>query len=736
MNAPGSWELINSSPQWLLAVAAIALIALISSLTSGRGVKGGLRYILILIRLLAVGAVAVAILRPAQSVDLTRRNYPPIAIVMDDSSSMSTGASPLSLSALSWRERVAANLTGLGEFYRLEEWRIGEPPAKVEAGTPEGFSRESSPIGASLEAISRLTPDLAGIILLTDGQDTERPGEGPPSLPVPVYPIMLEGGEVEDMWIEEVKTPPVGFIRTPVEIRVSIRSEGMGKGSSTLTLFEGDSPVESIDVETIDGENEVELLFTPRRTGRKAYSIKLSPREGERSLANNGASFSLSVIRDKTRVLLVAGTPTWDVKSLRRRLRQDPSVDLITFLILRTPSDLSIVPEDELSLIPFPTRELFEEELDSFDAVIFANFNYSPFVPGQYLQNIVNFVTEAGGGFAMLGGDRSFSRGGYEGSPITSILPVEISGALPGRGYNPSTFRPRLTEAGASHPIFQWRGDSEENQSLFASLPELSGLNWALRASPGAIVLAEDPASKNEYGPAPVIALGEFGSGRTMAALTDSLWKWGLTNEGRGGDGEVYRDFWSRTLRWLMHDPDMELVRLSSPPSGISAGEEVSFRARIFDRSYAPAKGATVKGTLLTSRAKATPLKWRDLGDGEYESEPVKLSTDGIYHLEAEGLGDGGLLGRDELSFPVERQGREGMRLGVNEEYLKGLASRSGGMVYEAADEGIFDTLAARGAGEVEVVGRKVAEPWANSIFLLLSLLLLAADWALRRFFE
>ena len=736
MNAPGSWELINSSPTWIIAVVAIFLIALFSSLTSGRGVGGPLRYLLILIRLLAVAAVAVAILRPAQNVDLTKRNYPPIAVVVDDSSSMSTGTSPLSASAGRWRESVASRLKGLGEYYRVEEWRIGEPPVRVEAGTPEEFSRTSTPLGASLEEIARLNPDLAGIILLTDGQDTERPGEGPPSLPIAVYPISLEGGEVEDIWIEEVKTPPVGFIRTPVEIRVSIRSEGMGEGSSTLTLFEGETPVESLDIKTQEGANEVDLLFTPRRTGRKAYSLTLSPRAGESSLDNNAASFSLSVIRDKTRVLLVAGTPTWDVKSLRRRLRQDPAVDLITFLILRTPSDLSIVPEDELSLIPFPTRELFEEELDSFDAVIFANFNYSPFVPGQYLENIVKFVTEAGGGFAMLGGDRSFSRGGYEGSPITQILPVEISGALPGRGYNPSAFRPRLTEAGASHPIFKWRGEAVENEALFSSFPELSGLNWALRVSPGAVVLAEDPAAKNEYGPAPVIALGEFGSGRTMAVLTDSLWKWGLTNEGRGGDGEVYRDFWSRTLRWLMHDPDMELVRLSSPPSGISAGEEVSFRARVFDRSYAPAKGATLKGTLSVGGGTAVKLKWADQGGGEYESAPVKLPSDGIYHLEVEGLGEGGLLGRDQLSFPVGRAGREGLRLGLNADYLGELALRSGGRVYEANDETIFDMLAARGEGEVEVVGRKVDEPWASPLFLILALLLIAADWALRRFFE
>ncbi len=246
------------------------------------------------------------------------------------------------------------------------------------------------------------------------------------------------------------------------------------------------------------------------------------------------------------------------MKFLRRRLRQDPGVDLITFLILRTPQDLNLVPQDELSLIPFPTQELFSQELPCFDAVVFANFDYGPYVPRHYLDNLVRFVEESGGGFAMLGGDRSFSLGGYEGSPLERILPVEFSGAAPGRAYAPGTFRPRLTDEGVRHPLFQWLPDPEANRDLWNRLPELGGSNWMLRAKAGAVVLAENPEARNEYGTQPLVALGEYGNGRTLAwpatacgggACPTRVREAG-TRSPTGTSGRGRCAGWSTTRRW------------------------------------------------------------------------------------------------------------------------------------------------------------------------------------------
>jgi len=348
----------------------------------------------------------------------------------------------------------------------------------------------------------------------------------------------------------------------------------------------------------------------------------------------------------------------------------------------------------------------------------------------------VEFVREAGGGFAMLGGDRSFTVGGYEGSPLQEILPVDFSGAAPGRAYLPNRFRPRLTESGMNHPLFQWRPGAEANRALWNTLPELEGMNWMLRPRPGAVVLAENPEARNEYGPQPVLTLAGVGAGRTMAVATDSLWRWALPRAGQGGDDEVYRDFWTRALRWLVHDPEMELVRLSLPPGEVRQGQTVRFRARVLDRSYNPARGATVTGSVTPEAGEPLPLEWTEVSPGEYTAREVALAGQGLWRVEARAEAGGAFLGRDAIEFPVAPESPEGLRLGTDLAYLEALAEGSGGRVFSTQDRGLLDLLAERGRSQVEVVGRRVEEVWASGWWLGLSVLLFGADWALRRFWE
>jgi len=397
---------------------------------------------------------------------------------------------------------------------------------------------------------------------------------------------------------------------------------------------------------------------------------------------------------------------------------------------------LALVPQDELSLIPFPTRELFSEELPSFDAVIFANFDFAPYVPRHFLENIVQFVREAGGGFAMLGGDRSFTLGGYEGSPLQEILPVDFSGTAPGRAYLPSRFRPRLTESGMHHPLLQWLPDPEANRALWNGLPELEGMNWMLRPRADAVVLAENPQARNEYGPQPVLALAEVGAGRTLAVATDSLWRWALPNAGVGGDDGVYRDFWTKALRWLVHDPEMELVRLSLPPGPLREGQRVRFRARVLDRSYSSAREAALTGAVVPEGGDPLPIEWREIAPGEYATGELALSGEGLWRVEVRAESGSAFLGRDAIEFPVEPASPEGLRLGTNLPYLEALAEGSGGRVFSAEDDGLVDLLREQGMSQIEVVGRRVEEVWASGWLLGLSVLLFGLDWALRRFWE
>ncbi len=731
---PG-WTLLNGSPLWVGVLVAVAAMAAVSGWLSSRRLAPGRRAVMLAVRSAAVAAAALAVLRPAREVDLTRARRVPLVVLVDTSRSMLLGPAPAAAAVRDWLGRWRGRVRQLEAWYDVRLMGLGDPVEPLPNGAEDvRFDREASPLGSALEEIARTTREVGGVVLLSDGRDTERPGEPPQGLPFPVFPVVPSEASVPDLWVERVEVPPVAFIRTPVEIRVVIGREGIGPGPCTVSLLEEGRPVRTETVDLAGPLTEAILSFTPQRTGRRAYRVELEARPEETTLANNRAQFRLSVIRDKTRVLLVAGTPTWDVKFLRRRLRQDPGVDLITFLILRTPRDLALVPQDELSLIPFPTQELFGKELPSFDVVIFANFDYAPYVPRRYLENLVRFVREDGGGFVMLGGDRSFGLGGYRGSPLEAILPFDLSGMAPGQAFLSGTFRPRLTEAGAAHPLFQWRPDPDENRALWGSLPPLEGMNWVLRARPEALVLAENPERRNEYGPLPVVAVAEPGRGRVLAVATDTLWHWALPHVGAGGDDAVYRDFWTRALRWLVHDPELELVRLAPPAGPVRAGATVRFGARVLDRMYRPAAGAVLDGALVGETGERIGLEWTEAAPGEYQSQPVRFPAPGLWRVDVEARQDGAFLGRDSLGVPVEPASPEGLRVGVDREYLERLAEVSGGRVFRPADRGLLRLLRERGEARVEVVGRRVDEVWPRPWLLAVTVALFGLDWTLRRF--
>src|SRR5581483_7580294 len=164
------------------------------------------------------------------------------------------------------------------------------------------------------------------------------------------------------------------------------------------------------------------------------------------------------------------------------------------------PTDLELVSSDELSLIPFPTEELFQEQLRSFDLVFLQNFNYGPYGIGAYLAEIKKYVEE-GGGLAMLGGDLSFSLGGYAHTPVADVLPVELGEQTSvEQMVDLAPFKLTLTPEGRSHPVTALKLDLEQNDAVWRGLPELNGTNIVARARPGATVLATHPSRKGADG--------------------------------------------------------------------------------------------------------------------------------------------------------------------------------------------------------------------------------------------
>src|SRR3954451_18008865 len=299
------------------------------------------------------------------------------------------------------------------------------------------------------------------MFLASDGADTAELSQGVSpaaaaelrKLNAPVFALPVGAQALKDLAVEKVAVDDFAFVRNQVTVDVILTARGFSATDVPVVLRREGQVVaqQTVHISGDQSRYEVKLSFVPDRTGKFAFTVSVPVYEGEALSQNNQKSFVLKVIRDRVRVLLVAGRPSWDVRFLRKLLKRDPNVDLISFFILRTPADDTHSSPDELSLIPFPTQEIFQEQLKTFDLVIFQNFNHRPYRMSQYLDGIADYVRD-GGAFAMIGGDQSFSAGDYAGTAIEDILPVTLMPPGP-TAIDETPAKLILTDAGLRHPV-------------------------------------------------------------------------------------------------------------------------------------------------------------------------------------------------------------------------------------------------------------------------------------------
>jgi uncharacterized membrane protein len=580
-------------------------------------------------------------------------------------------------------------------------------------------------------AVGDLGEELSAVVLISDGADLS-PGWSPQQLKglgVRVHTIAV-GSEHEpaDDAILAIKADPVGFLRQAAEVEVSVRSTRKEREPLIVSLREQGQLVSEAKAELDDsGQGKVVLPFTPGRLGRAVYTVSLPLAEGDAVPENNERAFLVRVTRDKLRVLLLCGAPTWDTRFLRAFLKADPAIDLITFFILRTSSDLAMASPEELSLIPFPTDELFREHLDSFDLVIFQDFNYGPYQVAAYLPRIRDYVIK-GGAFAMIGGTRAFAGGGYEHTPIAEILPVRMA---PGaNALSTREFAPTLVEAMARHPIVELVPDQTENQKTWSELAPLVGANKLLGLRESSHALLVHPNEKDaQGGPMPVLAVGTAGQGRVLALAADSSWRWSITTAGRRGDASAYERFWDRALRWLARDPLLEPAHIETDRERYGPGAPIKARMLLRDDRYQPLASHALELLVLDMQGAVSsrqPLE-SDV-DGSAGAELHVPADPGAYRLAVRDLQSEAPIA--EQGFIVEAGGDELADPRPRPDLLREIAAVTGGSFYREADAprlDVFDRTRARALGTV------ITAPFASPWFFALLVAVLGLEWALRR---
>ena len=741
--------LIGVLPLWLIALVGVAAAALLAQqfINQRQRLPLGQTAFLTLLRACVYAGLIFFLLGPALIDKRVTKLRRPLTLLVDTSQSMSFPANAKSAAgdqaAKSRLDLVKEKLEAgpepliqrLNRDYDLRVIRFGTGLESIAPGSLERL-RAQDPGTRLIELLQRAARDGAarsGIVVFSDGiTNGEMKSLDGAAIAAPVFTVGV--GETEgftDVRIAKLGAPEFAFRGREFKIDLTLQAFGM-KGKSVPLFFNRGKNLITTRAIAIDAdpfEQKVTLSFTPKELGTHAFSVSLPVQPGEQISQNNQKEFKVEVRRDKIRVLTLSGSPAWNYRFLRMAMKQDPLIELVSFVFLRTPTDTVDVPENQLSLIPFPIDDIFLEELKNFDVVVLDDFSHRAYFNPVYLERVRDFVRD-GGGLAMFGGSRAFDSGGYGDSALRDALPVELDGK--GSYQSRGPVHAALTPAGKKHPITRLLPDPKVNEETWSKLPALSGLNQ-VRSVRGETLLT--PTGDGSTG-APLLAIGRFGKGRTLALMTDDAWRWNFIAVGNKETPQNHLKLIRQAVRWLAQEPAFEQVQLYPIPTAQPA-EKVMIKLKVLNDDFTPTRQASVQLRVFSPEGEPTLVSTGpDSEEGEYSGE-FTPTREGTYRVEAEASVGGKALGRDKASFTAAFSYGETDDGLPRLDLLKRIAESSKGEYISINDwnEKTFDKIAARleTIAPSEIVEQRQTRLWSNLWPFGLILALLSVEWWMRR---
>ena len=743
--------LIGSLPSWLVALIAVVTVALLIQQFLGltRRLPLGQSVSLTALRALVYGVLIFFLFGPALIDKRVTKLRRPLTVLIDSSQSMGFPASAKSApgdknakSRLDLvREKLAAGaqepmLQKLNRDYDLKLVRFGTGLEPISTAGLAGLTPQD-PGTRLLELLQATARDgsaaSAGVIVFTDGitNGDKKTLDGGPALTVPVFAVGV--GEAEgftDVRIAKLGAPEFAFRGREFKIDLTIQASGMKGKSVPLFFNRGRNIVTSrtVAVDADSFEQKITLSFTPRDLGTHGFSVSIPAQAGEQITQNNSKEFKVEVQRDKIRILTLSGSPAWNYRFLRMAMKQDPLIELVSFVFLRTPTDTVDVPESQLSLIPFPIDDIFLEELKNFDVIFLDDFSHRAYFNPSYLERVRDFVRD-GGGLAMLGGPRSFDAGGYGESALKEALPVELDGK--GSFQAMTSLNVALTPAGKAHPITRLLPDPKANEETWSKMPALTGMNQ-VRAARGETLIT----SSGEGGGAPLLTIGRFGKGRTLALMSDDAWRWNFIAAGNKESPQNHLKLVRQAARWLAQEPSFEQLQLR-PIAAAIPGEKIQIKLKVLKDDFTPTRQATVQLRVFGPEGEPTAVAASaDSEEGEYTGEFIP-TKEGTHRVEAEASLGGKVLGKDRGSFTAAFAYGETDDGLPRLDLLKRIAENSKGEYFSINDwnDKALDKVAAKleSIAPSQLVEQRQTRLWSTLWPFAIVLTLLSIEWWMRR---
>src|SRR6516165_11016464 len=633
---------------WSGAVLAAVLVALLL-LRRSRGA---------LLRALSLAALLLALANPTLRQE-EREGLANIAIVVvDESLSQTIADRPEQTAAI--RRDLEERLGGIAN---LEiRW--------VESSRPRGEAAAGTNLFADLNsALANTPPDrLAGVIMITDGQVHDVPKTAQAlGFDAPVHALLTGAPDEFDRRIEVLKAPRYGIVGSTRDIELRVLETGRrGRAGERVSLKvrrEGRAD----ETRTAQIGRTVAIPMPFPHAGQNIVEIELETAPGELTGANNRVVVAAEGVRENLRVLLVSGEPHAGERVWRNLLKSDAAVDLVHFTILRPPQKQDGTPIHQLSLIAFPTRELFSEKIKDFDLIIFDRYQHRDILQLLYYENIARYV-EQGGALLVAAGDDYAGPMSLSRTPLSVVLPATPTGRVLER-----PFKAKLSVDGAKHPVTRGLPGSE----LAEPGREPTWGRWfrQVDVSPG-----RGRTIMNGAEDRPLLVLDRKGNGRVALLLSDHAWLWARGYDGGGPHTDLLR----RLAHWLMKEPDREEERMTASAKGL----KLTIERRSMKQDVPSVEVSAPGGEMSEARLeKAGPGQWRST---------IDVKAPGLYKLQTPS--ESGEL--HAVAQAGIEDAREMSEVTATGEKLRPLIEATGGGVFWTRSRGL---LASAGIASVEL---------------------------------
>jgi hypothetical protein len=497
------------------AFAVAATISLLLLVVRSRGAP---------VRAIAMALMLLALANPS----LTREDRDPIpsvaAVIIDKSPSQEFGDRT--------QQTEAARATLVERLKRIPGLEV----RVTEAGEADGEHDGTRLFSALSSILADVPPDrIAGAIMITDGRVHDIPADAAAlGFAAPLHALITGHRDEADRRVVLTQTPRFGIVGQSQTVGFRIEDQGAQVGAVQVTVRRDG---EMLEQRVVTVHTDINVKIPIPHAGANIVEIEASPLQNELTLVNNRAVISIDGVRDKLRVLLVSGEPHAGERTWRNLLKSDASVDLVHFTILRPPEKQDGTPINELSLIAFPTRELFQQKISEFQLIIFDRYARQGVLPLIYFDNIAKYVRDGGAVLIAAGPDYASPTSIWR-TPLDVILPAEPSGEVTER-----SFHAQLTDVGKRHPVTRALEGSDSDPPKWSHWFRLVNTKRTTGTS-----VMQGPDGK------PLLVLAREGEGRVAMLLSDHIWLWARGYEGGGPHLDLLR----RLSHWLMKQPELE----------------------------------------------------------------------------------------------------------------------------------------------------------------------------------